>query len=292
MKVELSDELGMKCEESEESDASPQIKYEIYESDCNDKSLTLSDSETNVQRPANVTSPIDHSNPFDKTKYICDYCDKSFDKKNSLGSHMTMHKKKCRRKTYACTVDGCRKVFQAKKLLNSHSFNVHKIKPKPASKANDEKKVKICCPDCPKWSTIQHKIDAHIRQVHKGLKVIANGLLSLKQNFFIDILLTSSQPYKCPQEDCVKEFCEYRSFLHHLKYKHTTAQKTPEEKEYRCTYDGCSMEYGLMASLKTHIKRCHLGIKNVRRDQKLICDQCGRSFVDGYSLKVWIIRCH
>lgn len=293
MKVECLDEIVVKCEEN---DANPEIKYEIYESECNEESSTHSDSESNVTShdvSSNITNSVDHLHPFDNTKYICDYCGKSFDKKSSIGSHMTMHKNEGRKpKTFACTVDGCRKVFDRRRVFNRHNLKAHNIKPKSTIKAKKDKKVKLLCPKCPKWSTIQHKIDAHIRQAHEGLKVFRLKSDIIQTEFFFNLFfLTSLQPYKCPQEDCPKEFCKYRSYMYHLKFAHITAETIPPKKEFRCTYDGCSMEYGLINSLKVHIQRCHLGIIKRRRDQRLICDQCGRSFVDGYNLKVRIIQC-
>lgn len=173
IKVERLDEIGLKCEESEPN---REIKLEIYESECNDASFTQYDSESNVQSPAassDIPNPIDHSDPFDNTKYICDYCGQAFDRKSHIGSHMTKHKKemlvKSRPKTFICSVEGCSKVLETRKLFNSHRLKVHKIKPEPAE---GEKRVKLYCPKCPKWCTIQHKLDSHIRAMHEGLKVI------------------------------------------------------------------------------------------------------------------------
>lgn len=87
------------------------------------------------------------------------------------------------------------------------------------------------------------------------------------------------QPYKCPH--CDKECCKYQSYVHHLR-KHDIFEK----KEFRCSYNGCDKEYGLVDSLKAHFNRAHLGIIPVHRNQELVCDQCGRKFVDGHSLKV------
>lgn len=94
------------------------------------------------------------------------------------------------------------------------------------------------------------------------------------------------QPYKCPQ--CEKEFCRYGAYEYHLRSIHKMVLDRAKISEFRCDYDGCERVYGLVDSLKAHINRAHLGIIPVRRDQQLICDQCGKSFTNGYSLKVCI----
>ena len=50
---------------------------------------------------------------------------------------------------------------------------MHKIKAEPRLKVSvvTEKKIKLSCQKCPKWFTIQEKLDAHIRREHEGLKV-------------------------------------------------------------------------------------------------------------------------
>lgn len=63
-------------------------------------------------------------------------------------------------------------MFHKRKSLTAHKLNVHKIKtPRVKVTNTSEKKIKLCCELCPKWFTIQHKLDAHIRREHEGLKV-------------------------------------------------------------------------------------------------------------------------
>ncbi len=202
---------------------------------------------------------------------------------------MTKHKNEmlgdCREKPFPCSVTGCCKGFETRKLLNNHKLKVHKIKSEHPVMvdADDEKKMKLCCPQCPKWFSVQIKLDGHIRGKHEGLKVRWMGHLFIESFFFYFNILSSFQPYKCPQKDCGREFSKYRSYAHHLRFRHGTV----EYNKHKCSYDGCDKEYGVIDSLRTHIKRCHLGIVPVKTNQKLICEQCGRSFKNGFNLKVW-----
>lgn len=138
-----------------------------------DECFTKCDPEL-ILLSSTVADPIDHLNPFDYTKYICDYCGNGYDRKNELGSHMAKHKREMsvesRPKHIPCPIAGCSKVFAAKKNLNMHRVKVHKVKLERRVKIV-EKKVKYCCTQCPKWFGVQHKLDAHVRSMHEGLKV-------------------------------------------------------------------------------------------------------------------------
>ncbi|XP_037025409.1 zinc finger protein 28-like [Bradysia coprophila] len=204
-----------------------------------------------------VTSPVDtHSNSMSSEKYICHYCDRVFNKKTSIGAHMARHRNGPEKNKFPCTIEGCSRVYKTRELYNRHRWNSHKLRaePRPEITPDGEKIIKLICQQCPKWFTIQLKLDAHIRSYHQGLK-----------------------GYRC--EHCEKEFCKYRSYNRHLRVRHGTDET---EKHY-CTYDGCDREYGALDSLKNHIKRIHLGI--VRATRKPTCGQCGQVFKTRYSLK-------
>lgn len=90
------------------------------------------------------------------------------------------------------------------------------------------------------------------------------------------------QPYKCYADGCEKEFSKYGPYEHHLRFRHNIG----ENRTHRCTYDGCDKEYGAIDSLRTHVKRVHLGIMPEKKKLSYICEQCGRSFKNGFNLKV------
>lgn len=185
-----------------------------------------------------------------------------------------------RSENFSCTLEGCAKIFATKKGFSLHRLKVHKLKPESIENA-----ARLSCEKCPKMFTAQFKLDAHVRLKHEKLKVNLNVP---KTCFFLIVCEPRLQPYKCTEEDCAKEFSKYRLFEHHLQFVHNvTLNTTAEQKIYKCDYSDCGKVYGLIDSLKAHINRSHLGIIPVRRNQKLICDQCGRSFTNGYTLKVW-----
>lgn len=107
-------------------------------------------------------------------EYICDYCGQVFSQKSYLGAHMTKHRNGPAQTSFPCTVEGCSKVLKSRKGLGKHRLNIHKLRAEPRPKANvdGEKIVKLNCTQCPKWFTIQLKLDAHVRSYHQGLKVV------------------------------------------------------------------------------------------------------------------------
>lgn len=149
------------------------IKPDYDQLECNETDSTKNDID--------FCTPTSSRNPLPSvlvhSKYICDYCGQHFDKKNTIASHMTKHKNEMlvdsRPKQYACTVDGCNKTFRTKKVLHNHRLKVHKIRSEPRVKVIVEKKVRLQCPQCPQRFEVEHKLGAHIRSKHEGLKVTA-----------------------------------------------------------------------------------------------------------------------
>lgn len=161
----------------EENEPVRDFESEFYETEYIDEDFPQFDPDSIEHIPAESTNNI-NSDAGDCTKFICDYCGKEFDKKSHIASHMVKHKNEVLQKpqfpeTFPCTVEGCRKEFEKRKQFNNHRLLVHNIKPEPRPKVTTvvEKKLKLYCQQCPKWFTIQQKLDAHIREKHKGLKV-------------------------------------------------------------------------------------------------------------------------
>ncbi|XP_037025408.1 zinc finger protein 501-like [Bradysia coprophila] len=244
----------------EEHPANEDFESELFETEYIDDVDDDFEEYDSDYTPQNDVASADDTNSNSNTgeKYICDYCGQVFSRKSYIGAHMTKHKNGPAQTSFPCTVEGCSKVFNTRKSINRHRLKVHKLKagPRPKVTVESEKIVKFNCQECPKWFTMQLKLDAHIRSYHHGLK-----------------------GYKC--EHCEKEFCKYRSYNSHLRNRHGTDET---EKHY-CTYDGCDRVYNAQDSLRKHIKRFHLGEAPPPVNRKLICDQCGRSFKNGFSLK-------
>ncbi|KAJ6648572.1 Zinc finger protein, partial [Pseudolycoriella hygida] len=267
LKVETLKENEIKLEED---DPIPNRESDFDEIELSDRNSLHSDSDFNGvshgDRDSIFNDTVEATDAnldlFDDTKYICDMCGQQFEQKSHIGSHMLKHKKEmgnCNATKFLCTVKGCAKSFDKRKFLNCHQKNVHKMQPDPPKKM-----IKLLCQQCPKQFVMQYKLDAHIREVHEGLK-----------------------PYKCPH--CEKEFANCRPYNHHLQFRHGTSEK---RKIYRCTYDDCDKEYNLNDSLRAHVNRFHLGIIPDHKNQNLMCDQCGRVFKCVTKLKLFFRQEH
>jgi len=64
-------------------------------------------------------------------KFVCDLCEKRFNKKALLGWHYRMHTGD---RPYPCTVDGCNKAFTQNQLLRAHLRQYHKLQLAPLPK--------------------------------------------------------------------------------------------------------------------------------------------------------------
>lgn len=201
------DEVVVKYEENEPNQ---DLESELYESEYIDEDFSQDDS---FDQDAGATTA---DKAYDSTKYICDYCGQEFSKKSHIGSHMTKHKnetmkEKLEPETFPCTVVGCYKVFGKRKMFNRHRLNVHKLKPEPRIKVAAvvvEKRLKLNCQQCPKWFTIQYKLDAHIRRIHENLKVKINVRL-----FYPSWMLFSYIFFAALQMHSLRERVLQKSFI-------------------------------------------------------------------------------
>lgn len=168
----------MKYEENEPNNCNEyqEVEPDFYETEYIDEELSQYDPDSVVSDSEKFFDDNNDSNSSVGVKFICDYCDLRFGKKNHIASHMLKHKNevvpKVRPTHFPCNVEGCTKIFQKRKSLTSHKLNVHKIKtPRVKATSDSEKKIKLFCQRCTKWFTMQHKLDAHIRREHEGQKV-------------------------------------------------------------------------------------------------------------------------
>ena len=63
-----------------------------------------------------------HQRMHDGTVFACELCEKRFYQKSTLEEHRIAH---TFAKSYACDVDGCRKKFIAKSVMQQHKRTVH-----------------------------------------------------------------------------------------------------------------------------------------------------------------------
>lgn len=140
------------------------IDTEFYEAEYIDEDFSPFDPDQNDTD--HTPSDTDHSTADVGVKFICDYCGQNFDKKSHIGSHMMKHRNEA--ENFRCSEKKCGKVFRTRLLLKGHKLAAHKLKTE--TRATVEEKDKFHCTQCPKWFTMQIKLDAHLRK-HEGLKV-------------------------------------------------------------------------------------------------------------------------
>ncbi|KAK2608783.1 hypothetical protein QQS21_002640 [Conoideocrella luteorostrata] len=76
---------------------------------------------------------------------------------------------------------------------------------------------------------------------------------------------TNSRPFKCPYDDCEKDYIEDKHLKQHIKAAHTN------ERKYVCQVEGCGKSFVTGTRLKRH-QAVHEGAERFR------CQDCGQSF--------------
>ncbi|KID68013.1 Zinc finger, C2H2-type/integrase, DNA-binding protein, partial [Metarhizium hybridum] len=76
---------------------------------------------------------------------------------------------------------------------------------------------------------------------------------------------TNSRPFKCPYDDCDKDYIEDKHLKQHIKAAHTN------ERKYACQVPGCGKSFVTGTRLKRH-QAVHEGAERFR------CKDCGQSF--------------
>ncbi|OAA50434.1 Zinc finger, C2H2-type/integrase, DNA-binding protein [Metarhizium rileyi] len=76
---------------------------------------------------------------------------------------------------------------------------------------------------------------------------------------------TNSRPFKCPYDDCDKDYIEDKHLKQHIKAAHTN------ERKYVCQVPGCGKSFVTGTRLKRH-QAVHEGAERFR------CQDCGQSF--------------
>lgn len=138
-------------------------------------------------------------------KYQCSKCGKNFKRKGAMDEHELTHNSK----DIAC--DQCDKKFSSERYLTRHVESVHG-------------ESKHSCSECHKKFTTNAYLKDHIRRSHTphskrrhtcdvcGQGFSAKGAYRGHMNKHLGV-----RSYKCPGNDCVKEFYDSSSLCHHKK---------------------------------------------------------------------------
>ncbi|KAI4471512.1 zinc finger and scan domain-containing [Holotrichia oblita] len=178
--------------------------------------------------------------------FVCEVCDKRFNKKYHLECHMVTHTKA---KPYKC--DGCEKRFGTTQSLLLHKRTHTGEKP-------------YTCHICNKSFLAKTHLTNHVR-VHTGEKLFkcsyCQKCLASQPSLAEHIRShTGEKPYSC--DYCERRFARLPALKIHLR-SHTG------DKPYKCSY--CHRTFTGRSNLVSHEKR-HKGEKSY------CCDHCGKSF--------------
>ncbi|CEJ81963.1 hypothetical protein VHEMI02059 [[Torrubiella] hemipterigena] len=90
---------------------------------------------------------------------------------------------------------------------------------------------------------------------------------------------TNSRPFKCPYDDCDKDYIEDKHLKQHIKAVHT------HERKHVCQREGCGKSFVTGTRLKRH-QAVHEGADRFR------CGDCGQSFRKRETLNKHILKDH
>lgn len=207
-----------------------------------------------------------HENPFG---YFCKFCNDRFQSYIGLEIHIEakhFHKKG----TFAC--DKCDKSFMLKSKLTVHKRREHSIK------------IKCLLERCDKLFKRRDVMKNHYNKVHLGLKrkkIFCCDLCEYKipRKYSLKNHMTSKhlkvRPFKCNQ-------CNFDTVYKRELDIHRESNHEPKKpSKFKCLE--CQNEFKAAKGLKYHMKAFHEGID---------CEICDRKFINDFSLKKHIAIDH
>ena len=200
----------------------------------------------------------------------CENCGKQFVSASSLRKHiMKVHKGT---KPFKCK--HCDKSYFSKINLKHHEIRNH-----------TSGKLKFQCDfnACEKSFDNVIELKEHKQNDHVGDKMNHNckycGKGYNNERLFKIHINSKHENIRFPCTICGKDFTLNKSLKQHIKNTHD------QIKDYICKEIGCGKAYSTAAELKMHVNRSHNSLR-------VICDTCGQTFVDKYTLKNHITKVH
>jgi len=213
-------------------------------------------------------------------------CDKIFLRKRELKAHVrTSHIRgfvPYTRELKGCEEKGCDKKFVRKEYLQNHLRAQHghvKLKctechqefTQPDSLAvhirTAHMGMKLVCPieNCDRKFTRKGHLSAHIKVVHKGLmshkcrKDKCGGEFATKRLLKAHLISQHGHSkFRCPEENCVKEFKFKGSITNHIKVVHRGENIRDSRREvFQCEQEGCGAEFATKNQLQRHLRSVH-----------------------------------
>ena len=203
---------------------------------------------------------------MNKRQFICDECNKQFNRKSILLQHK--HNVHSTDRTFVCNQINCNKIFRSKAFLTQH-------------KQSHSSGNTFGCDKCDKRFKNNIYLGNHKRNVH-----------------------TNYRPFVCPQSDCNQRF-KQRSHLNRHKSTHSSdkpfkCQECNQRYKYKSALivhilihsdvkqficNDCNKGFNQRSGLNYHKMRFHSDIKPLH---KCYHNNCDKSFVTPYRLKLHI----
>ena len=192
---------------------------------------------------------------FNQPRFSCSLCDKGFDEKNCLVSHMKYNH--TTEKLFQC--DKCAKNFKTVGLLNSHVKNMH------------EEQKEATCKECNKTFKNKCYLRNHIRNQHSGQrnKFMCDdcGKSFMQKETFRMHALThlneneqNEHKFSCPHPGCDYSVIRKQHLKRHYNRVHL------KEKNFQCPL--CPKSFFARTMFEQHTNGVHLNIKPYQ------CDKC------------------
>ena len=211
--------------------------------------------------------------------FDCDFCGKSFTQKYSMERHRLSHLKSKEMK-FKC--DKCDLAFEKQIQVLRHKLSNH----------ND-----LRCDKCDKKFTKVKCFQRHVRRIHEGIKKIFKCESCDKMfgdNYQLKVHFDSvHEGWRHFCKMCGKSYSSLGGFTRHTKLSHSKdnlkkthpeirknkmVEKKTDSKEKRFQCDNCDKVYGYKHQLKNHFDSVHEGWKH-------FCNLCGKSFSFKQSLQ-------
>ncbi|KAG7494960.1 zinc finger and BTB domain-containing protein 40 [Solea senegalensis] len=251
--VESAGQNGNRSEENEEEEEG-NLKQEENEEDDKD-----------IDDPPNpVSSP-----PSPSKRYSCRWCNKGFNFKCRMLSHM-----KCCSLSQECEQQ-CPQCPE--KLANLRALQQHRAK---AHRSTTRAKKKVSCDICGRLFAHPSGMIYHKRTEHFDEKPFAckecDAKFAAKSSLKNHMRLhTGEKPYQC--KHCDMSFSVAAALAYHNKRKHS------EGKMYVCQY--CKATFAQAIELTRHV-RTHTG------DRPYVCRECGKGYIQASGLTAHLLTFH
>ncbi|RZF45181.1 hypothetical protein LSTR_LSTR009952 [Laodelphax striatellus] len=209
-----------------------------YSSEDTDESISILDQGCSVGETEKLLQPLPPPSSAVSRKHACQFCDKSFNQRWSLTSHIDTFHKGIRK--HVCNV--CDKSFNQKIHLLSHQ-------------ATHQKTRKHVCPVCGKSFLVERYLDRHM-DIHKEVRVrhtcnVCHKSFSFKSGLSKHRLAAHAQVKTYICNVCCKVFTHQDSLSRHM-------ARHKETRTHECVV--CGKYFSKEAHLNKHYTAVHGGI--------------------------------